>query len=170
MSILLFVIRYRKTPQAFYLNYLFYILFFALFYISLPSIISIVSGHSVVFASYDTINNTAAIGLYFVIFFFIAYFFSTDKSFNLERMARAKSRGIMNSTKIIVILISLYVCIVIIVKLPDILAIIDERGLQSKLSYYLEITYKIKPLFMVNVVLISYLFLNGKKKSNVINF
>ena len=168
VSLSLFSIRYRRSPQAFYLNYFFFILFFSLFYISLPICVALISGTSSVFASEQTIFATATIGSYFVFVFLLSYIISADKAFKLERMTRIRMRWIIFSSKIIVIAISLYVCFILMIHLTDILAIYGRRGQQALFSYYLETTYKIKPLFMVSILLITHLFLSQKKGNYLI--
>ena len=162
-SLSFFVIRYQRNAQAFFLNYFFYILFFSLFYISLPICVALISGTSAVFASEQTISVTANIGTYFVFVFLLSYIISVDKSFKLERIARIRMRWIIFLSKIIVTSIALYVCFILMIHLTDILAIYGRRGQQANFSYYLETTYKIKSLFMVSILLISHLFLSQKK-------
>lgn len=162
-SLSFFVIRYQRNAQAFFLNYFFYILFFSLFYISLPICVSLISGTSAVFASEQTISATANIGTYFVFVFLLSYILSVDKSFKLDRITRIRIRWIIFLSKIIVTSIALYVCFILMVHLTDILAIYGRRGQQSTFSFYLETTYKIKPLFIVSILLISHLFLSQQK-------
>lgn len=163
-SIVAFIIRYKKNAQAFYLNYFFYLLFFAIFYISIPSIASALTGFSHVGASLETINSTAIIGFYFVVLFFISYLFSKDNTLSLEKMKNIKSPKILFLLKILVTLIMLYVIMALFLNISAIVDVYENRPAQSSLNHYIESTYKIKPLFIVVIVLMSYLFLRTENK------
>ena len=163
LSLGLFLFRYKKNSQGFFLNYLFYLLFFSLFYISIPSIESLLTEHSPVGASIDTIINTSLIGLYFVFVFFVAYFFSKDKLFFLDSYKLRKTKHLNSLLKIVSGLIFIYIVSVIVSNFQIILNVWGFRGAQSSLNNFLEIQFKVKPLFNIHVLLVSFLFLTEKK-------
>lgn len=161
-SILLFSIRFNKNKQGFFLNYFFYLLFFSLFYISLPSIVSLLIEVSVVGADLSTIIDTSYVGLYFVTVFFISYFISTDKKFNLNNKYFNKTKQINFILKVINILILCYFIIIFFMNYQEIISAFGNRPLQSNLSSFIENKFKIKALFIIQLGITIYLFTQYK--------
>jgi hypothetical protein len=162
-SVITFLLRLKKNPQSFYLNYLFYLLFLSLFYISLPCIESLFLNYSPVGASKNTIFVTSLIGLYFNFVFFFSYLFSKDKLVNLHSFKLKKIKNINGIVKIISFLIFCFVIFLIFTKYQMIINVWGFRGRQAVLSNFLETQFKIKPLFNLQVLLVSFLLLQEKK-------
>ncbi|MGN5594073.1 hypothetical protein [Stutzerimonas nitrititolerans] len=163
LSFAVFVYRYQKCSLSFFSNYNFYILFFAIFYISLPSVVSLLTGHSWVDGKPATIDYTSSIGLYFVFIFFTGYLISPDRLNLASEVAWFRSKYFDCLVVIFFVLASLYVLTVIIFNLDAFLSVYGRRGLQSDLNEYLYMRYKIKPIFIAVVVFVSYFVLKSKR-------
>jgi len=168
LASVVFIVRYKRNPQGFYLNYLFYLLFFGLFYISLPSIISLLTSFSHVGASVDTISITAVIGLYFVTVFLIGYTISKDKNVSINSVNIHRFKSLLFIIRFLATILSVYIAYVVMLNFQHIMSVPDVRGVKSNLYTLLDSQYKIMAIFSFHVLLVIYLFFQLKKLKYVL--
>lgn len=162
-SVTLMIKRYISNPKQIYTNYLFYMLFFGLFYISFPSMLSLIIQFSVVGASLDTIVNTATIGLYFMLVFFVGYWVSGNINVCIPHNFLISQKKIRVVPFLLAVIIFNYVFYVIIINLNYISNIYGNRLAQSVFNEYLENAFKIKPIYNLQIMIVTYLYLTRPK-------
>lgn len=164
----LFKVRLKRNRKTFFLNVPLYILFYGLFYISLPSIVSLVTNFSWVGASQDTILATAQIGLYFNVVFLVGYALSQDSISHLCHRPQLPQKQMGFMARIMATIVFAYASGLILVNLHEIISLLGQRSSQSLLNIVLEEKYKMKPLYVFQIILATYLFLNTKSIKNII--
>lgn len=164
ISILTIFYRYLKYSFQIFFNYKFYLLFFSLFYISLPCIFSNFLEFSYVTQNQNTIKNTSIAGLYFVFIFFLSYLFSRDYKFDSSKIIIPNDKLLKYGSIFLLFLISAYISYLIYSNIDYILVLYGDRAAQSTFNIYLENNYKVKSLFIFKIMIICYLILKTKKK------
>lgn len=167
-SFVLFRVRFKRNRKTFFLNVPLYLLFYGLFYISLPAIVSLVTNFSWVGASQNTILATAQIGLYFNVIFLLGYVFSHNSASSLYYRPQLPQAQLVFTARIMATLIFAYISGLIIVNLPELIGILGQRSSQSLLNIVFEEKYKVRPLYIFQIIIVSYLFLNSKNIKNAI--
>jgi hypothetical protein len=154
---------YRKQNSAIFLNYFSYLAFFGIFYISLPSIITLSSETSLVGSSLQAIEFAATVGLYFQLIFLLSFWMSTRKQIHVLNY-NGNAPDIINLfVKIGAIAISFYVMVLLAKDVNYLIEIYNNRRLQADYDYMLMSVFKIYFLSKVQIIFIAYLFFVTRK-------
>lgn len=156
--------KYRKDPVGVYLNYISYLFILGIFYFTVPSLISLETMISPVNASEDTIIYSAQTGLYFNSIFFLGFLFSFNNKYILIRNYTDKNIQLKKCLQILGALIFLFFILLFIFKADSIISAFGQRRLQADLDYIFNSTYKVYLLGIIQILIISYLFLTTSKK------
>ena len=170
LSFATFFYKYKINSYNIFFNYFFYLLFGSLFYISLPSLFSLITNFSYITSESETIVNTAGAGLVFVIFFLIIYSLSYTPRFNINKFRMINDQYLNTILLTVSILIFIYVASLIFNNLVYIYSIYGDRSTQSTFSTYLQNTYKVKSLFIFQIMVVSYLLFNKRHRGYLIFF
>ena len=162
VSIVLLCARFQVRNSALFLNYSTYLIVFGIFYISLPSIITTVTGVSLVGSSKNTIEYAAIVGLYFNCIFFLFFYFSTKKPSHIFEI----QPGIAPTYKLFAIaasaFIGLYVLFFLLKDAPQLMDIYNNRRLQANYDNLLIQTFKVYFFSKIQIICISFLILTTK--------
>jgi hypothetical protein len=164
--------RFQKKNSELFLDYSTYLLIFGLFYISIPSIVTVSSGISLVGSSIQTIEYAAFVGLYFNSIFLLFFYISTKNNkcklaFNFQLTSNSSIRRLIIS---LTFLIALYVVFILAKDSTYLTDIYNNRRLQADYDYILMSVFKIYFLSKIQIILISYLFFTTKKMKYLIYF
>jgi hypothetical protein len=172
LSLFLLLNRFQKKNSELFLDYSTYLLIFGLFYFSIPSIVAVSSGVSLIGSSMQTIEYTAFIGLYFNSIFLLFFYISTksDKcklAFNFQLTSSSSIRKLVIS---LTSLIAIYVMFILVKDLTYLTDIYNNRRLQADYDYILMSVFKMYFLSKIQIILISYLFFTTKKMKYLVYF
>jgi hypothetical protein len=114
------------------------------------------------------VKDVSVIGLYFVLVFYFVYLLSSDK----EVIYQEKYRNIIRNGYFVplfsALILSIYVVLIVYFNYSAIAGVSGSRSLQSTLNTQIEMLYKVKPVFVLLVVLVSYLFLSSRRLSSLV--
>ena len=154
--------RYKNDQINFFLNYHTYLLIFAIFYFSLPSMVNLSTMTSPVNASENTIILSSKLGFYFH-FIFLLGFLATKKLkyYSIKKTYLTKSTH--NILFFLALVISIYILVLILINFDYIISIYGDRRSQADFDQILNIKYKIYLFFSYQTIVISFLVLTTKK-------
>jgi len=164
ISLSLLIYLYIKDFKYITMNYLAYFLIFSIFYISLPSIITVYTNFSIVDASSEIIRKSALYGFYFNLIIFCGFIFSLKINYKnslwtyLDTIPHIRIKSIKVIFIVFLIIINLYISFIIIIHYNDFIQAYGDRRAQADLLQILINNYKINFLFFIIIIIISSLF------------
>lgn len=138
-------LRYIRIGHVVFLNLHSLVLFFGIFYISVPGYVTLFFDYSPVFANSETILATSMIGAYFNIIFLICAAFSKYRT--PIPVTTSKKPQMLPFYRAVSFLILAYLILVLSLQIDDIIAVSGNRALQSHLNTDFSRYFKIKALF-----------------------
>lgn len=170
ISLITIFYKYNINSYNIFFNYFFYLLFGSLFYISLPSLFSLLANFSYVTSEQETIVNSAGTGLIFVIFFLITYCLSYTPKYDVNKFKIIHDRYLNAILFGAASSIFIYIVLLLFINFEYIYNIYGDRSSQSTFSTYLQNTYKVKSLFIFLIMIVSYLLIIKKQRRYLIFF
>ena len=147
-----------------------YILFFGLFYISIPAIITLYTKSSMFGASLHAITYAGEVGLYFIIVFLLAFIVSLSIKSSHNNIKISKQINIRIFILTLSYMIIFYIFLILLSNFELLLNIYGSRRLQADFEFILINTYKIAFLSKIMIIFICYLYFTNKKINYIFLF
>lgn len=153
-----------KRKEQLFLSYSTFSLFLVLFYILVPAILQSVTGLSLVNASASVISYTTSYAVIFVAIHFSVVFIwnMLYKNYSCQ-IPKSSNRLSVTIVFMVIAPLIIYVSFVVVLNISDIINAYGHRSLQSSINNLLETKYKIKPLFVVVVMYVSFACLLARR-------
>lgn len=156
--------RLHRNRRSAYLNIHFYVSILTIFYLLVPALLGISLDYSLGYFQLDTHVQANTLCFYFSSTILISYLFSKDKEFVCDRIEKYKFTQSIILIRYLILMIAVYVVIVLFLHIQEILSA-QSRAVKSALITEIEARYKIKALFVILVLLVSYLAVEKRKLS-----
>ena len=169
-SIISLLFTYSVNFQKVVINPFSYLLFFGVFYLSIPSIVFLYSHTSPLIGAIneDNLNYISSVSLYTIIVFLLGFIISFKLSFKVKEINLNIGTGLKYAVLMAMIAIVAYVIMILIFNYDTLIEIYGNRRLQADFNTILISKYKVYFLFNILCIFILFLYFATKKYTYLI--